>query len=90
MQTVETLSGRHVLWRLIWVCTVCLCPTERTLGIYGLSIVPKGKSQHKTVFGPALEILVPIAQVLSEGSGGTVHPPSLASAFAARLDIVWK
>ena len=39
---------------------------------------------------PALEILVPIAQVLSEGSGETVHPPSLTSAFAARLDIVWK
>ena len=32
MKTVETLSGRHVLSRLIWVCTVCLCPTERTLG----------------------------------------------------------
>ena len=26
-QTVETL---------IWVCTICLCPTKRTLGIYGL------------------------------------------------------
>ena len=79
MKIVETLSGRHVLWRLIWVCTVCLCPTERTLGQYGV--------KHLV---PALEILVPIAQVLSEGSGETVHPPSLTSAFAARLDIVWK
>ena len=42
------------------------------------------------MFVPALEILVPIAQVLSEGSGETVHPPSLTSAFAARLDIVLK
>ena len=36
MQTVKTLIRRHVLWRLIWVCTVCLCPTKRTLGLYGL------------------------------------------------------
>ena len=26
----------HILWHLIWVCTVCLCVTKRTLGIYGL------------------------------------------------------
>ena len=35
-QTVETLIRRRVLWRLIWVCVVCLCPTNRTLGLYGL------------------------------------------------------
>ena len=35
-QTVETLIRRRILWRLIWVCTICLCPTKRTLGIYGL------------------------------------------------------
>ena len=26
------------LMRLIWLCTVCLCPTKKTLGVYGLSI----------------------------------------------------
>ena len=25
-QTVQTLIRRRVLWRLIWVCTVCQCP----------------------------------------------------------------
>ena len=35
-QTVETLIRRRVLQRLIWVCTVCLCPTKRMLGLYGL------------------------------------------------------
>ena len=35
-QTVETLIRRHVLRLLIWLCTVCLCPTKRTLGLYGL------------------------------------------------------
>ena len=35
-QTVETLIRRHVMWRLTWVCTVCLCPTKRKLGLYGL------------------------------------------------------
>ena len=35
-QTVETLIRRRILRRLIWVCTICLCPTKRTLGIYGL------------------------------------------------------
>ena len=28
----------HSVWRLIWVCTVCLCPTKRTLGTYGLKM----------------------------------------------------
>ena len=35
-QTVKTLIRRRVLRRLIWVCTVCLCPKNRTLGLYGL------------------------------------------------------
>ena len=33
---METLIRRRVLWRLIWVCTVCLCPTRRTIGLYWL------------------------------------------------------
>ena len=37
-QTVETLIRRRVLRRLIWVSTVCLCPTKRTLGLNGLRI----------------------------------------------------
>ena len=34
--TVETLIRRRILRHLIWICTVCLCPTKRTLGLYGL------------------------------------------------------
>ena len=37
-QKVETHIRRRILRRLIWVCTVCLCPTKRTLGLYGFSI----------------------------------------------------
>ena len=36
-QTVKTLIRRRVLRRLIWVCTVCLCPKNGALGLYGLS-----------------------------------------------------
>ena len=36
-QTVETLIRRRILRRLIWVCAVCLCPTKRTLDVYGLT-----------------------------------------------------
>ena len=32
---VKTLIRRRVLWRLIWVCTVCLCPKNRAIGLYG-------------------------------------------------------
>ena len=39
-RTVETLIRRRVLRRLVWVCTVCLCPTNRTLGLYGLRNSP--------------------------------------------------
>ena len=35
-QTVQTLIRRRVLWHLIWVCIVCLCPKKGTPGIYGL------------------------------------------------------
>ena len=35
-QTVENLIRRCNLWRLVWFCTVCLCPTKRTLGWNGL------------------------------------------------------
>ena len=37
-QTVETLIRRRVLRRPIFVCTVCICPTKRMLGLYGLNI----------------------------------------------------
>ena len=37
-QTVEILIRHCSLWRLILVCTMCLCPTKRTLGQYGLPI----------------------------------------------------
>ena len=30
-QTVENLIRRRILRRLIWFCTVCQCPTKRTL-----------------------------------------------------------
>ena len=26
------------MWRLIWVCTVCVRPTKSKLGLYGLSL----------------------------------------------------
>ena len=33
-QSVENLIRHRVLRRLIWFCTVCRCPTKRTLGLY--------------------------------------------------------
>ena len=35
-QTVGNLIRCRVLGRLIWFCTVCRCPTKRSLGLYGL------------------------------------------------------
>ena len=37
-QTVENLIRHHILLRLIWFCTVCRCPTKKTVGLYGLNI----------------------------------------------------
>ena len=37
-QTVETLIRCRILQHLIWVFTVCLCPTKRMLGLYGLNL----------------------------------------------------
>ena len=38
MQTEKPQMGRRALWRHIWDYSVCLCPTKRTLGLYGLTI----------------------------------------------------
>ena len=38
-QTLETLIRRHVLWRLVWICTICLRLTKMMLGLYGLNYV---------------------------------------------------
>ena len=35
---MEILIRGRVLRHLIWVCTICLCPTKRTLGLYGLKV----------------------------------------------------
>ena len=35
-QTVTTLIRLRILRCLTWVCNVCLCPTNRTLDLYGL------------------------------------------------------
>ena len=31
------MIGRRILPHQIWVCTVCICPTKRMLGLYGLT-----------------------------------------------------
>ena len=36
-QTVKTLIRSRVLRRLVWVCTVCLCPKNGTPVLYGLN-----------------------------------------------------
>ena len=36
-QTMKTLIGCRIPRRLIWVCTVCLCPKNGMLGLYGLT-----------------------------------------------------
>ena len=36
-QRVENLIRRRVVRRLIWVCTVCICPIKSTLGLYGVN-----------------------------------------------------
>ena len=34
-QTVDTVIRRRILWRLILVSAVCLCPLKRMLGYMG-------------------------------------------------------
>ena len=38
-----------ILLRLIWVCTLCICPTKNTLGVYGLTVI-KGQIQFSTLY----------------------------------------
>ena len=50
-QTVKTLIRSHVLWRLSWVCLVCLCLTEWTLYLnFGLIINQSRKQTNMYIF----------------------------------------
>ena len=53
-QTVNTLIRRRVLWRLILVCTVCLCPKYWTLGLNGLNGLLFGQKLDKLLLGRSL------------------------------------
>ena len=33
----QTVKFLIIMRCLIWICTVCLCPTKRTLGLYGIT-----------------------------------------------------
>ena len=35
---MKTLIRRRMMRRLIWVCTVCLCPTRGASGLFGLTV----------------------------------------------------
>ena len=45
---MKTLIRRRVLRRLIWVCTVCPCPKNGTLGLYWLNLLLKVKYGTKS------------------------------------------
>ena len=51
-QTVDTLIRRRCL---IWVCTVFLCPTKRTLGLYVIGLM--GRVARKPVFGISDQVI---------------------------------
>ena len=47
-QTSQNIR-RRVLWHLIWVCTVCLCPKNGTLGLYGLIDIFAGPGTYESL-----------------------------------------
>ena len=53
-KTVENLIRRRVLWRLVWFCTVCRCPTRRTLDFYGLSRIDFPTISNRAISFPFL------------------------------------
>ena len=49
-KTVENLIRRRVLRRLIWFCTVCRCPTKRTLRLEWVKSMICLKESNCTIF----------------------------------------
>ena len=64
LQTVETLIRGHILWPLIWVCTVC----QFLLGVSRLYWVNKDKQPNKDkgliVQGPVVQSIVSLTSSL--------------------------
>ena len=52
-QKVETLTRHRVLRRLIGVCTICLGPTKRMLGLYGLNAQSKKRAKIRNRYNQA-------------------------------------
>ena len=43
-----------IMWRLIWDCTVCLCPTKGTSGLFGLKSLLASQNNEGTVISALL------------------------------------
>ena len=54
------------------------------------SQVKQNSSELMYIYEPAHEIMVPITQATSEGSGEPAHPCSLARTFTVHSHEVWK
>ena len=86
-QTVETLIRRRILCQ-IWVSTVCLCPTKRTLGLYGL-ISLCGWLQNLEIFWPCKVSARYIVTYAAPNESITVKPV-LSGHSKRMLKIVFK
>ena len=58
MQTVDTLIRRRVLRRLIWVCTVSICPTKVQVGVSSQNFNFIHISLSWTEMSPLMSILI--------------------------------
>ena len=66
LQIVETLIRCHVLWRLIWICTVCQLPSYGSPEYNGLSSLNK----VCTVYHLVITFYTPANCVCVSGGGG--------------------
>ena len=78
MQTMQTLIRRRILWRLIWVYTVCQCPFHWTRGINGLranSFFRREQKQslRKHAYTNILKILQPKKEIFQIKNSDIFH-----------------
>ena len=86
-QTVKTLIRCLFLWHLIWVCTICQCPTNRILGLYGLSLLQFTFNSHNhTQQNQVYTVSISTVQFLKDTFEGIEIPDEILVPTAYAID----
>ena len=71
---------------LIWVCTVCICPTKRMLGLNGLTILMPYESVYRCKVAEKAQIMICFLSIGEGAQWNNFHQPGTVDDNFSLLD----